>query len=85
MAAVKAASKSAPNTPATRSRKPRPHTVPSPRRGRPEVNDRSQLKTVSMTVCLTIDQHKAFKEKCGLLGISPATKARSLIEECLVA
>jgi len=80
MTAVKAAQITK-NTPATRSRKPRPHTILSPRRGRPEVNDRSQLKTVSMTVCLTIDQHKAFKEKCGLLGISPATKARSLIEK----
>lgn len=54
------------------------------RRGRPEFPDKSQLKRVSMTICLTTEIHAKFREIAISKGIAPATMARQLVEGAVI-
>ena len=52
----------------------------NPNRGRPPITDTSQLKTSTMTICLTPDVHNQLRELATNQNQKPAAMGRILIE-----
>jgi len=55
------------------------------KRGRPEIVDRTKLKTRTMTICLTPDLHKKLAKLATKHNQKPAAMARILIESGVTA
>lgn len=53
------------------------------RRGRPESNDRSKLKTCTMTICITPDLYKKLCKVADKNNQKVASMARILIESAM--